>query len=87
MDPTPRDLALESVAMAVAHLLLAATALGYSSCFASAPAVFAREELEAMLGVEQPWFLLGIVSLGVAARPPRKSSPRKSVNEVCTFIE
>jgi nitroreductase len=43
--------------MAVAHLQLAATALGYGSCFASSPAEFAREELEAVLGVEQPWFL------------------------------
>jgi len=85
--PARRDLAIESVAMAVAHLQLAATALGYSSCFASSPAEFAREELEALLGVEQPWFLAGIVSLGVAAKRPGKRPPRKSVAEVSTFIE
>jgi len=84
--PAHRDLALESVAMAASHLQLAATALGYDSCFASAPAEFAREEIEAMLGVEQPWFLLGIVSLGVAARPPRERPPRKALEEICTFI-
>jgi nitroreductase len=83
---TPRDLGLASVAMAVAHLQLAATALGYSSCFASGPAEFAREELEAVLGMEQPWFLIGMVSLGVAAKPPRERPPRKSPEEVCTFI-
>jgi nitroreductase len=82
----PRDLALLSVAMAIAHLQLAATALGYNSCFASGPAEFAREELEAMLGVEQPWFLVGMVSLGKAAKPPRERPPRKPVAEVCTFI-
>lgn len=86
-DPAHRDLALMSVAMAVAHLQLAATALGYSSCFASAPAEFAREELEALLHVEQPWFLVGIISLGVAAKRPGKRPPRKPVEEVCTFIE
>ncbi len=85
-DPTPRDLGVASVAMAVAHLLLAATALGYSSCFASGPAEFAREELEAILSVEPPWFLIGMVALGVAAKPPRERPPRKSVDEVCTFI-
>jgi nitroreductase len=83
---THRDLALLSVAMAVAHLQLAATALGYHSCFASGPAEFAREEIEAMLGVEQPWFLVGMVSLGEAAKPPRERPPRKPVAEVSTFI-
>jgi len=85
-DPARRDLALESVAMAVAHLQLAATALGYSSCFASSPAEFAREELEAILNVEKPWFLVGIISLGVASKQPGKRPSRKSVAEVCTFI-
>ena len=85
-DPARHDLALESVAMSVAHLQLAATALGYSSCFASSPAEFAREELEALLGVEQPWFLVGIVSLGRAAKRPGKRPTRKSIEEVCAFI-
>jgi nitroreductase len=84
--PAHRDLALLSVAMAIAHLQLAATALGYNSCFASGPAEFAREELETMLGVEQPWFLVGIISLGKAAKPPRERPPRKPVAEVSTFI-
>jgi nitroreductase len=85
-DPTAHDLALQSVAMAVAQLLLAATALGYSSCFASAPAEFAREELEALLGVEQPWSLVGIISLGTALKQPQERAPRKALEEVCTFI-
>jgi nitroreductase len=85
-DPAHRDLALMSVAMAIEHLQLAATALGYSSCFASAPAEFAREELEAILHVEQPWFLVGIISLGIAAKQPSKRPSRKPIEEVCTFI-
>jgi nitroreductase len=75
-----------SVAMAIDHLQLAATALGYSSCFASSPAEFAREELEALLHVSKPWFLVGIISLGVAAKRPAKRPPRKPVEEVSTFI-
>ncbi|HEY48687.1 MAG TPA: nitroreductase family protein [Dehalococcoidia bacterium] len=85
-EPSHRDLGIESVAMATAQLQLAATALGYSCCFSSGPAEFAREELEAMLGVEKPWFLLGIISLGTPSKPPRERPPRKLVEEVCTFI-
>jgi nitroreductase len=72
--------------MAVAHLQLAATALGYASCFASSPAEFAREELEALLEVDRPWFLVGIVSLGVPAKPFPARPPRKPLEEVCNFI-
>jgi nitroreductase len=86
-DSTSRDLAAQSVAMAVDHLLLAATALGYGACFASAPAEFAREELEPILGVETPWFLLGVVSLGVPSKLPRERSPRRPLDEVCSFID
>jgi nitroreductase len=85
-DRTSRDLALQSVAMAVAQLLLAATALGYAGCYASAPAEFAGDELEALLGVESPWFLAGVVSLGRAAGRPGRKAPRKTLDEVCTFI-
>ena len=89
-DAAPHDLALESVSMAAAYIQLAATALGYSSCFASAPAEFAQQELEAMLGVDPPWFLLGIISLGVAenllqTEPQRPR--RKSLEDICTFID
>jgi nitroreductase len=86
-DTTSRDLATQSVAMAVDQFLLAATALGYSACFASAPAEFAREEIEPILGVEPPWFLLGMISLGTASKPPRERSPRRPLAEVCTFID
>jgi len=85
-DTTARDLGMQSVAMAVNQLLLAATALGYGSCYSSAPAEFARQELEALLGIEQPWFLLGIISVGVAAKQHRERAPRKDIREVCTFI-
>ncbi len=85
-EPSHRDLGIESTAMAAAHIQLAAAALGYGSCFSSAPAEFAREELEAVLGVENPWFLLGILSLGMPSKQPGERPPRKSLEEVCTFI-
>jgi nitroreductase len=69
----------------MAHLHLAATALGYGSCWATAPIDFAGPELEAMLGVEKPWSLVALVAVGVAARIPREP-PRKSLEEIATFI-
>ena len=86
-DRTARDLGLQSAAMAVAQLLLAATALGYAACFASAPAEYARDELEALLGVESPWFLVGVISLGVAADQPGRRRLRKPLDQVSTFID
>ena len=85
-ESTPRDLGIQSASMASAQLLLAATALGYGSCYSSAPAEFARVELEAILGVKSPWFLLGIISLGIPSKIPEKPSQRKSLDEVTTFI-
>jgi hypothetical protein len=46
---------------------------------------FAGEELEIILGVEEPWSLVALVSVGVAARIP-SLSPRKSLEEIATFI-
>ncbi len=85
-ETTPRDLGIESASMAAAHLQLAATALGYGSCFSSAPAEFARNEMEAILDIQQPWFLIGLISLGVASKKPSEPSPRKPLDETCTFI-
>ncbi len=79
------DSGLQSVAAAIAHLHLAATALGYGSCWATSPVDFAGEELEIILGVEEPWSLVALVSVGIAARMP--SPPRrKSLDEITTSI-
>ncbi|MFC1944895.1 nitroreductase family protein, partial [Chloroflexota bacterium] len=81
-----RELSLQSASAAIAHLLLAATALGYGGCWNTAPLDFAAEELEALLGIEQPWFLVALVSLGVAAGEPSRA-PRKPLDDICTFGE
>jgi len=81
----PFDSGLQSVAAAIAHLHLAATALGYGSCWATAPVDFAGEELEVILGVEEPWSMVALVSVGIAARVP-PPPPRKSLEEIVTFI-
>ena len=75
---------LQSVAAAIAQLHLAATALGYGGCWATLPIEMAREEIEAILGVEEPWFAVSMLSIGVPAKTPR-DIPRKLIKEIVTF--
>lgn len=77
---------LQSVAAATAHLSLAATALGYGCCWATAPVYFAGEELEAMLGVTPPWRLVALVSIGVSSETPRPRQLRLA-EETVTFLD
>lgn len=82
----PYDPGLQSVAAATLLLVLSATSLGYGSCWTSGPVDFAHEELEAMLGVEPPWFLTGVVSLGVKDYDPAPR-PIKPLEEIVSFID
>lgn len=75
---------LQSVAAAISQLHLAATALGYGGCWATLPLVLAREEIEAILEVEKPWFITALISIGVPAETPR-AVRRKSIEEIVTF--
>ncbi len=77
---------LQSVSAATCHLVLAASALGYGSCWATAPVHFAGEELEAMLGVADPWRLVALVSIGVPAQTPTPHRLRPA-EETVSFLE
>jgi nitroreductase len=87
--PTPRqvfDPGLQSVAAAVSQFVLAATALGYASCWATSPVDFAGAELGALLAVEPPWYLVAIVSLVKGADAPAPA-PRKPLEEIARFVD
>ena len=76
---------LQSVAAAITQMHLAATALGYGSCWASGPVALAGEELEALLGVERPWRLLAVVSVGL---PDEKqwNILKRPIKDIATFV-
>lgn len=57
------DLDEAALGASIQTLLLAATAMGYGSCWMTGPLV-ARPELEAMLRIEHPWRLGAMVALG-----------------------
>jgi nitroreductase len=67
---------VQSIGAAIAHLLLAATELGYGTCWMTGP-LAAREQLEAILGVQPPWRLLALVPVGKPADAPGPHGPRR----------
>jgi nitroreductase len=76
---------VQSIGAAIEHLLLAATELGYGSCWLSGPLI-AREDLEQLLGVEAPEQLAALVTVGVPAAPPSGGHDRRPAEEILRFI-
>ncbi|MDD5094022.1 MAG: nitroreductase family protein [Dehalococcoidia bacterium] len=75
---------LQATAAAIAHLHLAAAALGYGGCWATLPLLLAQAEIEAVLEVKKPWFTAAVVSIGVPVRMPPEI-PRKPIEELVTY--
>jgi len=85
--PTASAMAAElcSTSAAVMALLLQAHAEGLGACWMAGPMV-ARAEIHALLGIQDPWRMVGAVALGypVAAAEPR---PRKPLARVTVWFE
>lgn len=73
-----------SVGASVENLLLAATSLGYASCWLTGPLVAARE-LEALLDIGAPWRLGAVVAVGKAKRATSQS-PKNPLDEIFELI-
>lgn len=73
-----------SLGAAIQNLLLACTDQGLASCWLSGPLV-ARDQLEKLLDVQEPWSLAAMVAVGQArgASTPRE---RKAVDEILSFV-
>jgi nitroreductase len=74
---------LQSIGAAAQLLCTAAHAMGYGSCWMSAP-VLAAPAIERLLGVEPPARLAAVVPIGRPAGRPRRS-PRRRVDDVLEF--
>jgi nitroreductase len=74
---------VQSIGAAIEHLLLAATELGYGSCWHSGPLI-AREPL---LGIAAPDHLAALVTIGVPAVPPNEGRDRRPVDEILRFLD
>ena len=71
---------LQSVAAAIEHMLLAAHALGYGSCWMTGPLV-AQDAFEKLLGFGKETFIAALLSLGVPDEHPGPR-PRKPLDEL-----
>jgi nitroreductase len=74
---------LQSLGGAIQLLCTAAHAMGYGTCWMTAP-VLAAPAIEQLLGVEPPCRLAAVVPVGRPLRPPRPSS-RRPVADVLEF--
>jgi nitroreductase len=77
---------VQSIGAAVEHLLLAATELGYGSCWLSGPLI-AREALESLLGIEAPQQLAALVVIGVPDTAHGPDHDRLPVDDLLRFVD
>jgi nitroreductase len=75
---------LQSVAAAVEHMLLAAHALGYGSCWMTGPLV-AQEAFEKILGYGKEKFIAALLPVGVPEEHP-EPRPRKALHELMKIL-
>ena len=76
---------LLSVSAAIENLLLAAHELGYGSCWMNIP-FMAKDALENLFEVSDPWEILAIVPVGVPAHNPTAPA-RKPLEEIAVFTD
>lgn len=77
----------QSIGAAVENFLLAATEMGYGTCYMTGP-THAKTEIENLIGFEKPGYeLMSMIALGVAEDNQPKQPPRKPLEDVTTFID
>ena len=79
--------AAQGIGAAVENFLLAATEMGYGTCYMTGP-THAKAELEELIGFEKTGFeLMSMIALGVSEDETPAKPPRKSLEDVVTFID
>jgi nitroreductase len=76
---------LVSTSTAIMALLLQAHAEGLGACMMAGPMV-ARDDIHALLGIHEPWRMVGAIALGHSAQAP-STMPRKPIDKVVDWIE
>lgn len=79
--------AAQGIGAAVENFLLAATELGYGTCYMTGP-THAKNEIEALIDVVKPEYeLMSLIAMGVPADETTDKPKRVPLEEVVTFIE
>ena len=76
---------LVSTSTAIMALLLQAHAEGLGACMMAGPMV-AKDDIHALLGINEPWQMVGAIALGYSAQAPT-TMPRKPIDKVVDWIE
>lgn len=77
----------QAVGAAVENMLLAATEMGYGTCYMTGP-THAKLEIEELIGFDKEGYqLMCMVSLGVPEENTPSQPPRKPLESVVTFID
>ncbi|RDY24606.1 nitroreductase [Romboutsia maritimum] len=77
----------QGIGAAVENFLLAATEMGYGTCYMTGP-THAKTEIEKLIGFDKPGYeLMSMISLGVAEDNTPAQPPRKPLEDVVTFID
>jgi len=79
--------AIESAAMAIQNLMLKAIELSLGTCYIGVtnfPHI--EEELKEIAGLDEKYFLVGLITVGYPARDEIPRKRRKSVEEVSRFV-
>lgn len=80
------DSRVQNVSAAMENLLLAASEMGYGTCWMTGFG-YARKEIEAFIGLDKPGYdLISMTPLGLPASAPFAIA-RKPVDEILTIIE
>jgi nitroreductase len=77
---------LVSTSAAIMALLLQAHAEGLGACMMAGPMI-AKDDIHRLLGITEPWQMVGAIALGHLAAPPAGAMPRKPMDRVVTWHE
>ena len=79
--------AAQCIGAAIENFLLAATELGYGTCYMTGP-THAKTEIEALIDVVKPEYeLMALIAMGVPEDETADKPKRLPLEEVVTFIE
>lgn len=77
---------LQSSGASIQNLLLAATAKGYGTCWMTGP-LYARETLQKILGISDPWRLISFVAIGKSNEKESKTKTKRNLADDMEVIE
>ncbi|SHH25567.1 Nitroreductase [Caloranaerobacter azorensis DSM 13643] len=78
---------IQNIAAAMENILLAASSMGYGTCWMTGPNYASREITDYIGFKKEGYFLAAMTPLGVPEEFELKSPPRKPLEEVMTIIE